>query len=92
MLKYQELTGRKLETLKQKKVFTILDVSNRVIIFRPESGKQIERQEPIERIDFLIAKKKRLGHLDVSDVRDAYPESRNTSYLAAIVHALTEKG
>lgn len=61
---YAEVSGvdrAKIETLKQKKVFTILDVSNRVIIFRPESGKQIERQEPIERIDFLIAKEKGWG-------------------------------
>jgi hypothetical protein len=59
------------------------------ISFIPKAGNGTTWQEYRSDIEQLINLKTKLGKLEVSDVREEFPESRNTSYLAAIVHELT---
>ena len=85
----ESLQRQTLYTIKQHKAFTIVDVSNDRISFVPKAGKGTVRWEYRSGIDQLVNLKSRLGKLDVTDVRGEFPDSRITSYMAAIVDALT---
>jgi len=83
------LEGQTLHTLHQRHAFTIVDVRAQDLDVVPEEGKKVKRtmiRERIEQVALSDEPRERLVQL----ARHKYPESRNTSYLAAIAHAARE--
>jgi hypothetical protein len=86
----EALTGSTLQTLTLKRHFDIVDVTRNVVMVKPRSGSgQLRRvdRERIERMASLSIPEERLRQAIV----EHYPETRNSSYMAAIVSEITKR-
>ena len=83
------LRGKTLLTVKQKRPFQIVGVDDTRVTFVPKNGNGTERWEYRSTIEELMNLCRNKGKLSVTDVTEVYPDTRNSSYLAAIVHELT---
>lgn len=86
-LELKNLEGQTLKTLKQEKLFDIVDVNESVMIIRP----QVRNQErPISRRAIEAAYQRLLatGQLTRADIRDEGFSEFNPAYVAAILAQL----
>lgn len=84
----RRLEGETLATLQQGKPFTVVEVRDDCVLVRPEDGGgavRSVRRDRVEHVAGLGLAADELAHR----VRQEYPDSRNTSYIAAIVSATT---
>lgn len=88
--KIEGLSGQKLETLSRKKVFTITEVKNSTVYFVPGDGAGTSRFEPREVFERMAAQDWARTDLTPSRVKEEYPSSFNSSYIAAILKKVTE--
>ena len=85
----ENLQGKTLLTTKRLKTFTIVNVSVDRIGVLPKEGKGTIRWVPRGEVEQLVKLKNKIGDLDRTRVQQEFPQSQNTSYLAAIVNELT---
>lgn len=79
----RRLEGETLSTLHQNKPFTVVEVRDDCVLVRPEDGNGAVRLVRRDRIEH-IAGLGLTGDELVQRVRQEYPDSRNTSYIAAL--------
>src|SRR5262245_11426816 len=83
-----QLQGKTLQTLYRPKPFRVVSVQTDSVRVIPEEGKGKIRPIRLDRIEELF--RQRLGKDELRrQALRLYPESRNTSYMAAIVHAIS---
>ena len=85
------LKGETLYTIAQRKPFDIIRILHDRIVFVPHDGNGTQRwasREQIETITHLVQSGK---VINPKLVREQYPNDQNTSYIAAIVKAITTK-
>lgn len=86
---FSSLQGKTLLTVARKRPFQIVDVDDTRVTFVPANGKGTQRWEERSTIEDLMNLCRAKGRLSAHDVAEAYPDTWNSSYLAAIVHELT---
>ena len=86
----QQLDGKTLCTLKQKKNFQVIGVQSHWIIFIPDNGKKMPRSIGREVIEAVAEMDLGKDELIPSRLSKEFPGNQNLSYVAAIVHAVTE--
>ncbi len=85
----RQLKGKTLRTLHRKKPFTVIDVGEHRVEVSPEDGNQTVRplrQEVIEQFADRGIPREELRRR----ISDAHPDSRNTSYYAAIAYEVSK--
>lgn len=83
-VRVEQLEGRTLRTLTQTQPFDVVSVTADRVFMRPHRGKGTERSVLRERIESVA--QLRLGRERLrQQVQEEYPDTRNSSYIAAIV-------
>lgn len=86
----QQLQGQTLATLRQKKLFDIVEVRADRVIFKPHDGNGTLRWCERESIERLYSLSRATEPLSPSQVQKELPKSRNSSYIAAIIGILRD--
>lgn len=84
----EALVGKTLVTLKQRKLFDVIDVSRQWVIVCPRAGNG-NRKITRERIGHIAMLNVNVDRLRQKIV-EQYPDTRNSSYMAAIVAEITK--
>jgi hypothetical protein len=80
-----QLEGKILYTLSQRKQFRIVSVLEDRIVFIPIAGSGTPRWSWRKDIEYLVTLRIRKGELTPSQVVVEFPKEYNSSYMAAIV-------
>ena len=84
------LEGQTLTTLHQDKPFTVVAVLNDCVKVLPQDGGGAERTVRRDRIEHIAGLGLARDELR-KRVADEYPDSQNTSYIAALANAVADK-